>query len=481
MALSQNLVQKQTQKLVITQDLRQSIELLPLSNLELSDRIQKELVENPLLEEVQAGEDDSIRSNREREKGDQYLESMDERRSSEWKENYDTSSDSRDYSSSPDRTESKHQFLQNAISSPESLADHLSSQLNLHPLSRAELKVGEFLISSINDKGFLNEPLLDLIQGTAIKEPIARKVLSIIYEFDPIGCGAESIAHTLQIQARILRPEDRTTRILLENHLSDLERLDFKKIIRETEITEEELERSMQFIRTLEPFPGTLHSSSRPEYIVPDLIVVDEGNGPDIYINDTWIPGLRINEDYSILARSRRGQKKSEDTEYMQQKLSSAQWLIKSIEQRRSTMYRVMKAILEFQEDFFRTGHANLVPLTLKEVAEKVELHESTISRITTNKYVETRWGIFELKYFFSSSLRAGGGETRSARSVQDRIKQLVDAEGEENPLSDQDIVDLMKKEDVEIARRTVAKYRKILNIPPADRRKKLKRLQHGS
>ena len=478
MALSQNLVQKQTQKLVITQDLRQSIELLPLSNLELSDRIQKELIENPLLEEV-AGEEEPYRSGG-NEPAEQKNNTEENRSVSEWKESYDSYTDSRDYSSAVDKTESRHQFLQNGVSSRESLWDHLLWQLNLAPLSSREIDLGRFLISSIDDRGFLIEPLEDLIRGTRISPDLARKVLSHIQEFDPVGCGATGIQETLMIQCRVMRPDDRITMKLLEHHLADLEKLDYRKITKEAGITEEELERSLQFIRTMEPYPGTLHSGNRPDYIIPDLMVIEEEGSLEVLVNDSWIPGLTVNPAYGDLAKGK-GTGKEADREYLQQKLSSAQWLIKSIEQRRNTMYRVMKAIVEFQAEFFRTGHANLVPLTLKEVAEKVELHESTVSRITTNKFVETRWGIFELKYFFSSSLRGNtGGETHSSRSVQDRIRQFIESEDENHPLSDQEIVELMKGEDVQIARRTVAKYRKVMKIPPADRRKKLKKLHHS-
>ena len=249
------------------------------------------------------------------------------------------------------------------------------------------------------------------------------------------------------------------------------------KIERMTSFNREQIESSLQFVRTLEPYPATLYAPRIPEYIIPDVILIEIDGAIEIIINDDWLPALGINEEYKNMLRSQdRG---SEDREYLQTKLTSAQWLMKSIRQRRQTLYRVMQSILEFQEDFFRHGHGHLKPLTLRMVAEKVELHESTVSRITTNKYAQTRWGVFELKYFFSSSLRSTGGssDTHSARSIQDRIRQLVEEEDDDNPLSDQEIMERIKSGGVQIARRRVAKYRKILKILPADRRKKLKKL----
>jgi RNA polymerase sigma-54 factor len=319
-----------------------------------------------------------------------------------------------------------------------------------------------------------------LIQDTGIPLEIARKALSRIYELDPVGCGARDVQESLYIQARLLQPEYEIAHRLLETYFEEIEKLDYKKIEKATSYSSAEIDAAIQFIRSLEPFPGTMHAPAQPEYVLPDLVVLDLGGDLEIVINDEWIPSLRVNDEYKQILKE--GQIGNEmDREYLQTRLNSAQWLIKSISQRRHTLLKVMQAILEFQSEFFKKGHGYLKPLTLKDVAEKVELHESTVSRITTNKYVQTRWGFFELKYFFSSSLKSvGGGDGQSARNIQDRVKKIIDEEDPNNPLSDQEIVDLIRKEGVEIARRTVAKYRKILKILPADRRKKLKGLNSG-
>lgn len=475
--LSQQLVQKQSQKLVITQDLRQSIELLQLSNLELSSRIQNELLENPLLDDVSENQTSpELADGPTQEKSDSVQRTEKEEGDSSWTD----SSDYRTLSAPGDseKTERKHQFLENGISSRESLADHLLWQLRLSSLDSDEIEAGEFIISAIDEKGFLTDPLEELIEGTDLKLEHARTALAQIQAFDPVGCGTHGVQETLLVQAQILHNDDEVLARLLRDHFVDIEKLDYRKIEKQTGLGREEIEQAIGIIRTLEPYPGTLHSTRQPDYVIPDLIVLESDGEMRVIINDDWLPNLRVNESYKNVASGRGAS--AADRDYVQTKLNSAMWLIKSVKQRRQTLYRVMEAILGFQEEFFRKGHGHLQPLTLRDVAEKVELHESTVSRITTNKYVQTRWGVFELKYFFSSALKSSrGGEDRtSAKNIQDRIKQIVAEEDPSAPLSDQDIMEIIQGEGVKIARRTVAKYRKILRILPADRRRKLNQLK---
>ena len=474
--LSQQLVQKQSQKLVITQDLRQSIELLQLSNLELSGRIQKELLENPLLEDN--GDNDTAPELAE--VAPDKSENIQRTEKEEFDSSWTDSSDYRSMSSPGDseKTERKHQFLENGVSSSQSLADHLQWQLRLSSLSEAEMQAGEFIISAIDEKGFLSENLEDLVRDSELSIEQAEKALHQIHEFDPVGCGARGVQETLLIQAFILHPEDEILHNLIRDHFADIEKLEYRKIEKQTGLAREEIEGAIQTIRTLEPYPGTLHSTRQPDYVVPDLIVLESDGEMRVIINDDWLPNLRVNEDYRRMAGGKTAS--ATDRDYVQTKLNSALWLIKSVKQRRQTLYRVMEAILAFQEAFFREGHGHLKPLTLRDVAEKVELHESTVSRITTNKYVQTRWGVFELKYFFSSALKSTGAgeENTSARNIQDRIRQIVADEDPDSPHSDQDIMEIIQGEGVKIARRTVAKYRKILKILPADRRRKLNQLK---
>jgi RNA polymerase sigma-54 factor len=499
--LSQSLVQKQTQKLVITHDLRQSIELLHMSNLELNDRIQKELLENPMLEYSGGDITDVSGEVRtpEAPASSKPFDTVEEG----WKD-YDSSQQrTREYERredfseyDPARSERKQQFLENAIAGHESLADHLLEQLRLLKLTPSVFLAGEIILTAIDRRGFLKEDLPDLIKDTHLTLKEAKTALYHIQRLEPVGCGSRDIQDALAIQARLIRPQDDVTQDLLLSFFEDLEKLDYKKIEKISGYTREQIERSLQFIRTLEPFPGTLFAERSPEYIFPDIIIEEtdftepvwvdrrgnyertdkrEYKKSQIIINDDWMPRLKINEEYKQIIKQTRGN--DADKDFLKSRLASAQFLIKSVDQRRDTLMRVMECIVEFQEDFFSKGHGHLIPLTLKEVAERVGLHESTVSRITSSKYVQTRWGTFELKYFFTSSLRGSDGDRHSARNIQDRIKQLVNAENPEKPMSDQDIVEALLKEGVEIARRTVAKYRKILKILPADRRKKINKL----
>lgn len=472
MALSQNLVQKQTQRLIITQELRQSIELLPLSNQELGEKIQQELIENPLLE---------IKEDTESSEGEDYAG----RREEKTQENDDTGSAEEwsyesDYTSQAvnrEKSERKQQFMENTLSSPEGLSDHLLWQLRFSDLSPREMEAGEILISSIDNRGFLTQDLTELMQNSSCSPDEARRALECIHQMDPIGCGARNVTETLFVQARILRPDDIHTQEILKQHMDELQWLDYKKIEKKTGLTLDEIEEAIKFIRTLDPFPGLVYSSRVPDYIIPDIVVRERDGNLEVFVNDEWLPELTINEEYHGLLNERR-RTGDEDREYLQTRLHSAQNLIRSIKQRKQTLLRVTSAILDFQRDFFKSGPGNLKPLTLREVAETVDLHESTVSRITTNKYVQTRWGVLELKFFFSGSLKGRDGKPeQSSHNIQERIREMIRAEDTKKPLSDQQIAEIMKQQGVDIARRTVAKYRNVLKIPPADKRQKIGKL----
>jgi RNA polymerase sigma-54 factor len=478
MALSQQLVHKQTQKIIITQELRQSIELLPMSNLELAEKIQKEVLENPMLEMAEDARADAP---------EPVLESTpapEEPRVSPDDDNFNEYSAPEEFNLAAGReaADKKNQFLQNQVRTRETLADHLMWQIRMADLTPAQVEAAEFLISSIDERGYLREPAEELIKDTDITLANARSALRQIKRCDPIGCGAVSVVECLIAQVEILYPDDSTVLSVLQNHFESLEKLDFKKLER-AGFSEIEVDHALKVIRSLEPYPGTLYSDVSHDYIVPDMSVEDVDGRTEVFVEDEWIPELKINEEYRDLMKTGgkfSGKFSGEDREYLQSKLNAASVLIKSIRQRRHTMIQVMRSIIRHQEAFFKSGPGNLRPLTLREIAADVELHESTISRITTNKYVQTRWGIFELKHFFSSSLRnTSGGDDHSARNIKERIQKLV--QEEKSPLSDQDIVQVLKNEGVEIARRTVAKYRKILKILPADRRKKLQGLKQQS
>ncbi|MBP9886880.1 MAG: RNA polymerase factor sigma-54 [Leptospiraceae bacterium] len=470
--LSQQLVQKQTQKLVMTADLRQSIELLPLSTLELADKIQAELIDNPLLEEVfnpekpKSPELYSVTEIRDKEKKELSKSSE-----ANFQDMYNIEGPYRHDNEARD----KNQSMIEASPLREKLSDHLMSQLRLLDITDEELEIGEILISMVDDHGFITTPLDEIAKEMNLNLKKLNKVIQFIHQLDPVGIGAANIQETLMIQASILKPDDNNLYILLKEHFKDLEKLDYKKISKSMKISEEKVEQIAKSIKKLEPYPATLYISKKTDYIIPDVVVKETDGEFTIHINDEWIPKISINKEYkNVLVK----QCSPADKEFITTRVNSAQWLIRSINQRRQTLYRVMNSIIDFQIDFFKNGINDLKPLTLKDIADKLNMHESTISRITTNKYVQTSWGILELKWFFSSGLKSSEGGKESSKKIHDMIRTLVKEESEDNPLSDQDIVDIMGKRGIEIARRTVAKYRKILKILPSNRRKRIRDLK---
>lgn len=468
MNLGAQLVLKQSQRLVMTQDLRQSIELLALSTVELSDRIQSELLENPLLED----------SNGEEKAKTPELYSSNEVRSIE-KSNYlkntemnwgDSYSIENPRSLGTEASDRNQKYIESSTV-PESLSEHILAQLRLIDLTEEEYYLGEILVSVLDDKGFLTIPVSELASEMKLSESKLEKIRTQLYNLDPIGIGAYSIAETLYIQSKILFPENTNLHNLIFNHLSDLEKFDYKKISKAMNLTEDEIAEIARTIKKLEPYPATVFQWKKSDYIVPDVIVENQGEEFSVFINDEWLPKLEIIKDYKSFLTDKSS---SKDKEFVTNKLYSANWLIRSVNQRRITLHKTVSAIIDSQKGFFLHGVSHTVPLTLKDITEKVNLSESTISRITTNKYIQTKWGIFELKWFFSSGVKSLEGGMASSKKIQDRILEMVKNEEEGNPLSDQDIVVAFSKEGIEIARRTIAKYRKILKILPSNQRKRI-------
>ncbi len=472
MKLGNSLSQRQTQKLVMTSDLRQSIELLSMSTLELSDKIQNELLENPLLDEVGLDEKQKMPELFSIEEV-KRLEKLSHEKSTDvnWQESYSLEGPKSYNQEASDRNQKYIESSSRGIS----LEEHLLAQLRLIDITKREYDMGEFLISMIDDHGFIKEDLSILATEMKFPELKLRKVLSFIQELDPIGIGARNIQETLLIQAKILFPENDILHTLIKEYFNDLEKVDYKKIAKTLHVTEDDVSQLARLIKKLEPYPANLFQGKRIDYVVPDVVVKQVGSEFNIFINDEWLPKLSIQGEYKELLNTKLP---PAEKEYFQTKYSSAQWLIRSIQQRRQTLQRVVSSIIDFQIEFFRGGITNVRPLTLKEVAEKLSLHESTISRITTNKYIQTTWGIYELKWFFSSGVKSTEGGMESSKKIHELIRNLVKDEDEQNPLSDQDIVDLMEKKGIEIARRTVAKYRKVLKILPSNQRKRISNLK---
>lgn len=474
MNLSQNqsIIIKQTQKLSMTNELRQSIELLPLSTIELAEKIKSELIENPLLEEIETTEKKEPETYSTTEI--RNLEKLEHQKSIDINYSDIYSLEKLNYNYDHEASDRNQKMVESSVKI-ENISDYLLSQFRLLDTTEEEIQIAEILISMLDEKGFIQEDVKLISKEMGIPFKKLDPVLKKIHTLDPIGIGASGIEETLLIQANILKPDDENLHILLKDYFKELEKLDYKKISKSMGISEEKVEAIAKQVKKLEPFPANLFNQKKTDYVIPDVIINESEGEFSIFINDEWIPKIQINKEYkSILSNSCT----EEEKEFISPRVNQASWLIKSIQNRRHTLFRVVNSIIDYQIDFFRNGIQEIKPLTLKEIADKLNLHESTISRITTNKYVQTNWGILELKWFFSSGVKSHEGGKESSKKVQDIIRNIIKAESESSPISDQEIVNIIKAQGIEIARRTVSKYRKILRIPSSSQRKKVKELK---
>ncbi len=478
LGLQQSLVL--TQQLVMTPQLQQAIKLLQLSRLELAEMIQQEMEQNPALEEsgtletndnkITAKERDAVSSENEAPIKEVTIEEK-VRNDTDW-ENYinEYNSTGRVYSQS-EYTEAPN--FEAFTSAKKTLDAHLTWQLRLHALDVEDENIGHLIIGNLNRDGYLCSEIEELAQVADATPERVEEVLNILQKFDPPGVCARNLSETLLIQVQQLGIENRIITQIITHHLKNLENRNSKKIAKALKISVEDVRAAVKIIQYLEPKPGRKFSTDEPAYITPDIYVYKDGDGFKIVMNDDGLPKLRINRFYKNAIAS--GQKISKDTKnYLNEKMQSASWLIKSIHQRQKTIYLVMESILKFQKEFFEKGIAYLKPLILKDIAEDIEMHESTISRVTTNKYAYTPQGLFELKYFFNSSIARTGGESMASASVKEKIRLLIGNEDLEHPLSDEKIANILQEANIQIARRTVAKYRKVLNILPSNKRKQL-------
>lgn len=467
MAMDTRLQLKQTQKLTMTPMLQQAIELLLMSRLELSQLVQQEMIENPLLEEVPDEEEEQIPEEEQIEEKDASKEEELHLEDIDW-ENYFP--DAPDTNFAPEPSEENFP-LENTLKSSMSLTDHLLFQLYVSCHDPLDRKIGTSIISNIDEAGYLTVDLQEIAEVFHVPLERVEQVLNLVQTFDPTGVGARDLKECLLIQLRHLGYEKTLAEKLVLGHLGQLEDHQFSLIAKEEGCTVEEVIEAIKIIRGLNPKPGWQFQEEQPEYVVPDIIVVKMGDEYQVLLNDDNVPRLRINPQYRALLSG--DVDNASAKQYLEEKFRSAVWLIKSIEQRRQTLLKVAQSLVKFQKEFLDKGLAYLKPLVLRNVAEDIGMHESTVSRVTTNKYIYTPQGVFELKYFFHSRIESDDGEGMSSLLIKDKIKRLVSAEDPRKPLTDQQIVEALKKEKINIARRTVAKYRQELNIQPANRRKK--------
>ncbi|NLY40912.1 MAG: RNA polymerase factor sigma-54, partial [Desulfovibrionales bacterium] len=351
-----------------------------------------------------------------------------------------------------------------------SLQGHLLWQLRLSPLSDNDVLIGEAIINNLDSQGYLESSLDELIAETDFPAEQIEHVLHRIQHFDPVGVAARTPQECLLVQLETLGQDDPILVSLVRDHLEDIENRRYKPLLRKFKILMEDLKAYLDIIQTLDPMPGASYGSESTVYVSPDVFVYEYENEFVIVMNDDGLPRLQLSpyymEDMSLAV-------KGPDREYLHDKMRSAMWLMKSLHQRQKTLYKVVESIVRFQHDFFKHGVTKLKPLILKDVADDIEMHESTVSRITTNKYVATPHGIFELKFFFNSALEMDDGTQVGSESVKAIIKKMVSEEDPKKPYSDEKIAAELKKElDVNIARRTVAKYRAVLGIESSSKRK---------
>ncbi|MCP5468450.1 MAG: RNA polymerase factor sigma-54 [Deltaproteobacteria bacterium] len=478
--IKQNL--KLSQQLVITPQLQQAIKLLQLSQPELVEMVEKELIENPLLEEDSLNNEPSKEANQDSKEDITNAENKSQENTEmkgdesdfnkkeveiDW-ENYINSSGPGDYQQSMQGHDEEFPSYENTLANSTSLFDHLMWQMQMTDLMPKEIEIGTLILGAIGDDGYFREDLSEIAKKTNASFEEAEKVLHRIQEFDPPGIAARNLKECLLIQVKNFK-DQKVLEEIIAGYLHFLERRDFLKIAKGLKISLEKVKRLAKIIYELEPKPGRQFSSNEAQYITPDVYVRKIGAEWVVFLNEDGLPKLKVNALYkSMMEQNVKEQTKS----YVQDKLRSALWLIKSIHQRQRTLFKTAKTIVQFQQEFFDKGINYLKPMVLKDVANEIEMHESTISRVTTNKYMHTPHGIFELKYFFNSGIATGSGESIASESIKMKIKNLIAHENPKKPLSDQVIVKMLQSENIDIARRTIAKYRETLGILPSSKRR---------
>jgi RNA polymerase sigma-54 factor len=504
-----------SQQLVMTPQLQQAIKLLQLSRMELVGLVQHELEENPVLEEVQEGEEERESAEAAGQEGadagddagatDGELEpdragELDAAPAETAVEEGGETGEQLEAGAEPEPTDAEKiadvEWESYAESQPqtgmreviddedrpsidatltrrENLSDHLLWQLQLASFPSEEDVAARFIIGNLDERGYLQSSLEELSRQAGIKVEVVEAALKRVQEFDPAGVAARDLRECLLIQVRMLGIDDPLVLRILQDHLEMLIKRDFRGLARDLCVPIEQVAAAALVIGRLEPRPGRAFGGEDPIYIVPDIYVHRVGDQFHVVLNDDGLPRLRVSALYrGVLAK---GSPASKDTrDYVHEKVRSAMWLIKSIHQRQRTIYKVMQSIIKYQREFFEKGINFLRPLNLRDVADDIGMHESTVSRVTTNKYAHTPQGIFELKYFFNSSISRVQGDAVASESVKERIRRLIVNEDPRRPLSDQRIAEMLRVANIDIARRTVTKYRESMNLLSSTKRRQV-------
>jgi len=509
MAIELRLQLKMSQQLVMTPQLQQAIKLLQLNRLELANLVQQEMTDNPVLEEVEGEEEptpvelsdatpEAPSDAAPEGEGADSPEAMEIARDLEAAGASETAPEPapepeasnaekiadvewEDYMDANPQTglatggreDDEGRSLEATLTRRATLAEHLDWQLQLSVFDEAEREAARWIIGNLDDDGYLRSSIEEVARQSGISEEGVAGALAKVQILDPTGVAARNLRECLLLQIEAYEIDDPVVVSILTDHFELLHKRDFRGLTRALGITIEEIALAAKVIASLEPRPGRAFGGDDPIYITPDIYVYKVADEFHIVLNEDGLPKLKVNHVYrDVLSKDESATKEAKD--YVHEKLRSAVWLIRSIHQRQRTIYRVMESIIRYQRDFFEKGINFLRPLNLRDVADDIEMHESTVSRVTTNKYVHTPQGVFELKYFFNSSIGRFNGEAIASESVKEKIRKIIANEDSRRPLSDQRIAEMLKSANIDIARRTVTKYREAMNVLSSTKRRQV-------
>jgi RNA polymerase sigma-54 factor len=459
-----------SQRLILTPSLQQAIKLLPLTTLELAEVLEQEVMENPLLEEVPTQEGlagDEIAQEEAKEEAER-TDPLKEIDVEKFFEDYlDDGRERRVRSSEiPEMPP-----IENTLTETPDLYDHLLWQLRMSASDELTQEIGEAIIQNLDEDGMLRASVEEIANMGPFPVEEVAQALAVVQALDPSGIAARDLTECLRLQLKHLGLEGSPTDVMVRDHIKQLQTHQYPEIGRQMGLTPEEVSHHLEIIRRLDPRPGLKYSPDRSTYVIPDVFVVKEGEDFKILLNDDGLPKLRISPTYRRMLDGK--EPGSEETRnYVKEKLRSALWLLKSVDQRQRTIYKVADSIVKHQRGFLDHGIAHLRPLVLRDVANDIGMHESTVSRVVANKYMHTPRGVYELRFFFHSGITSSMGEAISSVTIKDKIRKMIEGEDTARPLSDSRIAELLGADGLPLARRTVAKYREELRIPPSNLRK---------
>jgi RNA polymerase sigma-54 factor len=464
------LSQRLSQRLILTPSLQQAIKLLPLTTLELAEVLEAEVMENPLLEEVPLEETKTLEENQQEAQEDK-VKQEDPLKEIEVEKFFEDYFD--DFSERRSRPSEVPEMppIENTLTESPGLCDHLTWQLHMTTSDPQEVEIGEAIIQNLDEDGLLRASLEEIANMGPYPLEEVEKALALVQALDPPGVAARNLTECLRLQLKHLGMEGSPADVIVRDHMKQLQSHQWPEIGRQMGLTAEEVSHHWEVIKRLDPRPGNRYSPEKSAYILPDVYVYKEGDEYKIVLNDDGLPKLRISPTYKrMLDHKEAG---SEETRnYVKDKLRSALWLLKSVDQRQRTIYKVAESIVRHQRSFLDHGIQHLRPLVLRDVANDIGMHESTVSRVVANKYMHTPGGVHEMRYFFHSGITSTAGEAISSVTIKDKIRRMIDEEDTAHPLSDSRIAELLEQDGLPLARRTVAKYREELRIPPSNLRK---------